>query len=40
MPKQLDQQRNGRRTDLPDDFESLLMQSFIVTGEELSQEGQ
>ena len=40
MPKQLDQQRNGRRTDLPDDFKSLLMQVFIVTGEESSQQRQ
>ena len=38
MPKQLDQQRNGRRTDLPDDFKRLLMQVFIVTGEESSQQ--
>ncbi len=38
MPKQLDQQRNGRRTDLPDDFKSLLMQVVIVTREESSQQ--
>ena len=38
MPKQLDQQRKGRRTDLPDDFKRLLMQVFIVTGEESSQQ--
>ena len=40
MPKQFNQQRNGRRTDSPDDFKSLLMQVFIVTGEESSQQGQ
>ena len=40
MTKQLDQQRNGRRTDLPDDFKSLLMQLFIVTVEESSQQRQ
>ena len=38
MPKQLDQQRNGRRADLPDDFKSLLMQAVIVTREESSQQ--
>jgi hypothetical protein len=38
MPKQLDQQGNGRRTDLPDDFKRPLMQGFIVTGEESSQQ--
>jgi len=38
MPKQFDQQRNGRRTDLPDDFKSLLMQAFIVSGKESSQQ--
>ena len=36
MPQQVHQQRNGRRTDPLDDFESLLMQVFIVTGEESS----
>ena len=40
MPKQLDQQRNGRRTDSPDDLESLLMQAFIVNDEESSQQWQ
>ena len=40
MPKQFDQQRNGRWTDLPDDFKSLLMQVFIVTVEESSQQRQ
>jgi hypothetical protein len=38
MPQQLDQQRNRRRTDPPDDFKSVLMQVFIVTGEESSQQ--
>jgi hypothetical protein len=37
MPKQFDQQRNGRRTNLPDDFKRFPMQAFIVTGEESSQ---
>ena len=40
MPKQLDQQRNRRWTDSPDDFKRALMQVFIVTGEELSQQRQ
>ena len=40
MPKQLDQQRNGRWADLANDFKRLLMQVFIVTGEESSQQGQ
>ncbi len=40
MAKQLDQQWNGWRTDLTDDFKSLLMQVFIVSAEESSQEGQ
>jgi hypothetical protein len=40
MPKQFDQQRNGQRTDLPDDVKRLLMQAFIVTGEESSQHRQ
>jgi len=38
MAKQFDQQRNGRRSDLPDDFKSLLMQVFIVSGKESSQQ--
>ena len=38
MLKQLEQQWNGRRTDVPDDFKRLLMQLFIVTGEESSQQ--
>jgi len=40
MPKQLDQQRNGRRTDLPDDFKRVLMQVVVVTREESSQQRQ
>ena len=32
MPKQVHQQRNGRRTDPPDDFKSLQMQVFIADG--------
>src|SRR5262249_20709898 len=38
MPKQVHKQRNGRRTDTPDDFKSLLMQVFITTVEEPSQQ--
>ena len=30
MPKQIQQQRNGRWTDLPDDFKSLQVQVFIA----------
>jgi hypothetical protein len=40
MTKQFDQEGNRWRTDLPDDFKSLLMQVFIVTSEESSQQGQ
>ncbi len=40
MPKQVHQQRNGRRTDPPDDFKSLQMQVFIATVEESSQQRQ
>ena len=40
MPKELDQQRNGGRTELPDDFKRVLMEVFIVTGEESSQQRQ
>src|SRR4029453_14810491 len=38
--KQVDQQRNRRRTDPPDDFESLLRRVFIATAEESSQQRQ
>ena len=40
MPKQVRQQRNGRRTDPADDFKSLQMQVFIATVEESSQQRQ
>ena len=32
MPKQVHQQRNGRRTDPPDDFKSHHMQVFMLEG--------
>src|SRR5262245_66325804 len=38
MPKQVHQQRNGRRTDPLDDFKGFQMQAFIATGEESSQQ--
>ena len=40
MTKQFDQQRNRGRTELPDDFKHVLMEVFIVTGEESSQQRQ
>ena len=40
MPKQFNEQRNGRRTDPLDDFKSLQMQVFIATVEESSQQRQ
>ena len=40
MPKQVHQQRNGRRTDPPDDFKSHHMQVFMPRVEESSQQRQ
>jgi hypothetical protein len=40
ITKQVHQQRNGGRTDPPDDFKSLQMQVFIRTVEESSQQRQ
>src|SRR6185369_3131073 len=40
LPKQFRQQRNGGRTDTADDLKSLLMQVFIATVEESSQQRQ
>ena len=40
MPKQFHEQRNGRRTDPPDDFKGLPMEVFIAAVEESSQQRQ
>ena len=40
MTKQLNEQRNGRRADAPDDFKRPQIQIFIATLEELSQHRQ
>ena len=40
ITKQVHEQRNGRRTDPPDDFQRLQMQVLIATAEELFQQGQ
>ena len=40
MTKQFNQQRNGRRTDPPDDLKRPQMQVFIATVEESSQQRQ
>jgi hypothetical protein len=40
MPKQLDEQRNGRRTDPPDKFKGRLLHVFIATVEESPQQRQ
>ena len=40
MPQQIHQLRNGRRTDLLDDFKRHHMQVFMLRGEESSQQRQ